>query len=87
MNPVTVVLLSVALVGRYHHTHVLHICSFCCKMTKEKQTSFVGFYADEADYSWGLWNMETDIRCFCTGPVDVLTQVILAGIMAYHVLV
>lgn len=31
--------------------------------------------------------METDIRCFCTGPVEVLTQVILAGIIAYLVLV
>jgi len=54
---------------------------------KEKQTSFVGFCADEADHSWGLWNMETDIRCFCTGPVDVLTEVILACIIAYLVLV
>ncbi|RDY10535.1 hypothetical protein CR513_04903, partial [Mucuna pruriens] len=34
----------------------------------------MGFCADEADYSWGLWNMETDIRCFCTGPVEVLTE-------------
>lgn len=60
---------------------------FFCKMTKEKQPSFVGFFADEADYSWGLWNMETNIRCFWIGPVDVLTEVILAGIMANHVLV
>lgn len=31
--------------------------------------------------------METDIRCFCTGPVDVLTEVILPCIIAYLVLV
>ncbi|TKY68628.1 hypothetical protein E2542_SST04884 [Spatholobus suberectus] len=34
----------------------------------------------------GDWNMETDIRCFCTGPVEVLTEVILADIIACLVL-
>lgn len=25
----------------------------------------------------GLWNIGTDVRCFCTGPVKILTKVIL----------
>lgn len=41
----------------------------------------MGFCADEAH---GDWNMETDIRCFWTSPVEVLTEVILAGIIAYR---
>lgn len=28
--------------------------------------------------------METGIHCFCTCPVEVLTEVILAGIIAYR---
>ena len=47
----------------------------------ERPDFVMGFCADEAH---GDWNMETDIRCFWTSPVEVLTEVILAGIIAYR---
>lgn len=51
------------------------------KKKKERPQFVMGFCADEAH---GDWNMETDIRCFWTSPVEVLTEVILAGIIAYR---